>query len=398
MNVDSGVNLSHDSFRELHASCGRATHGAFRSTLGYNNAAVRQQVRFCTTADGVRIAYAIHGVGPPLVRAATWMTHLQHDWESPLWRHWLEGLAEGRMVVRYDERGSGLSDRDVPEVSLERSVADLEAVVDAAKLERFALLGTSQGGPTAIAYAARHPERVTKLVLYGAYARGRLHRGSEEAKRELDTMLALIATGWGQDNPAFRRFFTTLFAPDATSDQERWFDELQRLSTTPEMAVRIRRSRDDIDVSQIATHVRTPCLVLHARHDSAVPFAEGRLVATLIPGARFVPLEGRNHILLADEPAWNRFLEEANAFLGLVPLSAEPRPVLTRREAGVLGLAAEGLSNQTIASRLFLSERTVERHLANIYAKMGVAGRGARSVAVARFSRAMVADEGIQQR
>lgn len=353
---------------------------------------MRQQVRFCKAEDGVRIAYAIHGAGAPLVRAATWMTHLQHDWDSPLWKHWLQGLANGRTVVRYDERGCGLSDRDVAEVSLDRSVADLEAVVDAAGLKQFALLGTSQGGPTAVAYAVRHPERVNKLVLYGSYARGRLRRQSEGAKRELEAMLALIAVGWGQDNPAFRRVFTTLFVPDATPEQERWFDELQRLSTSPEMAVRIRRSRDKIDISELAPKVRAPTLVLHARDDAAVPFDEGRLLATLIPGARFVPLEGRNHILLASEPAWPRFLQELDGFLDSTPVSARERPALSRREASVLQLAAEGLSNEAIASRLFLSERTVERHLANVYAKFGVAGRGARAAAVARFSQAVAGD------
>ncbi|HLZ27617.1 MAG TPA: alpha/beta fold hydrolase [Chloroflexota bacterium] len=350
---------------------------------------MRQQIRFCTAEDGVRIAYAIHGGGAPLVRAATWMTHLQHDWDSPLWKHWLEGLASGRTVVRYDERGCGLSDRDVPELSLDRSVADLEAVVDATGLEQFALLGTSQGGPTAVAYAVRHPERVSKLVLYGSYARGRLRRGSESARRELEAMLALIAAGWGQDNPAFRRVFTTLFVPDATAEQERWFDELQRLSTAPEMAVRIRRSRDEIDISDLAPRVRTPTLILHARGDAAVPFQEGRLLATLIPSARFVPLEGRNHILLANEPAWPRFLQELDGFLGSTSVSTHVRPALSPREASVLRLAAEGLSNEAIAARLFLSERTIERHLANIYVKFGVAGRGARAAAVARFFRAL---------
>lgn len=355
---------------------------------------MRQEVRFCKAEDGVRIAFAIHGAGVPLVRAATWMTHLQHDWDSPLWKHWLEGLANGRTVVRYDERGCGLSDRDVAEVSLDRSVADLEAVVDAAGLKQFALLGTSQGGPTAVAYAVRHPERVNKLVLYGSYARGRLRRGSEGAKRELEAMLALIAAGWGQDNPAFRRVFTTLFVPEATPEQERWFDELQRLSTAPQMAVRIRRSRDEIDISDLAPQVRAPTLVLHARDDAAVPFEEGRLLATLIPGARFVSLEGRNHILLESEPAWPRFLQETDAFLDSPPLSTRDRPTLSRREASVLQLAAEGLSNHEIATRLFLSERTVERHLANIYAKIGVAGRGARAAAVARLSQALTRDGG----
>lgn len=350
----------------------------------------RQQVRFCTAPDGTRIAYATHGRGSPLVRTATWLTHLELDWESPVWRHWLEGLAEGHTVVRYDERGCGLSDRSVEDVSLEARVGDLEAVIDAAELERVDLLGMSQGGPVAIAYAARHPDRVDRLVLCATYARGRLRRDPSPGDREqAELMMSLIRMGWGQGHPAFRRLFTTLFIPEASPEQMEWFDELQRVTADPETALRIRAARNQDDVTDLAKHVASPTLVIHPRHDALVPFAEGRLVATLIPGARFVALESRNHILLADDPAWREFLGELHSFLGTaveIPPTNELSD-LSRRELEVLALVAEGLSNDEIAERLFLSVRTVERHLSNVYAKLRVSGKTARAAAAARFSR-----------
>jgi pimeloyl-ACP methyl ester carboxylesterase/DNA-binding CsgD family transcriptional regulator len=351
---------------------------------------VRQAVRFCTAPDGVRIAYAIHGTGPPLVRTATWLTHLEYDWESPVWRHWLEGLADGHTVLRYDERGCGLSDRDVKDFSLDARLADLEAVRRAAGLERFDLLGMSQGGCIAVAYAARHPERINRLILYGAYARGRLLRDpSPSARDHAELMISLIRMGWGQDLPAFRRLFTTLFIPDATAEQMAWFDELQRVTTDADTAVRIRHARNHDDVTREATLVAAPTLVLHPRDDALVPLAEGRLLATLIPDARFVVLDGRNHILLADEPAWGQFRAELGAFLGREePAPAATLSELSDRELDVLRLVADGLSNEEIAARLYLSVRTVERHLSNIYAKLRVSGKAARAAAAARFSRA----------
>jgi len=347
-----------------------------------------QEVRFCTAPDGVRIAYAIHGRGPPLVRTATWLTHLDFDWESPVWRHWLDGLAEGHTVLRYDERGCGLSDRDVDDLSLEARVADLEAVIEAAGLERFSMLGMSQGGPVAIAYAARHPERIDHLILCATYARGRLMRDPSPAAREHATlMVSLIRMGWGQDQPTFRRLFTTLFIPDATPEQMEWFDDLQRATTEAETAVRIRHARNQDDVTGEATQVATPTLVLHARDDALVPFSEGRLLATLIPGARLVPLESRNHILLANDPAWPVFLSEVREFTGTRVMAAlEPIEELSVREREVMRLVADGLSNEEIAERLFLSFRTVERHLSNVYVKLRVSGKAARAAAAARFS------------
>jgi len=272
---------------------------------------VRQELRFCSAPDGTRIAYAVHGRGAPLVRTATWLTHLEFDWQSPLWRHWLEGLADAHTVIRYDERGCGLSDRDIEDVSLDARLADLEAVIDAAGTERVALLGISQGGPLAIAFAARHPERVNRLVLFATFARGRLMRDPSPSDREqAQLMSSLIRMGWGQGLPAFRRLFTTLFIPEASPEQMEWFDELQRVTADPETAVRIRRARNHDDVTDEATRVACPTLVIHARDDALVPFAEARLLATLIPGARFVALDSRNHILLEDEPAWAQFRAE----------------------------------------------------------------------------------------
>jgi len=283
-----------------------------------------QAIRFCTSSDGARLAYATTGSGPPLVKAANWLSHLEFDNQSPVWRHWIQELSRDHTLVRYDERGCGLSDWTVDEFSLEAWVRDLEAVVDALELERFPLLGISQGGPIAIAYAARHPERVSQLILYGSYARGRNHRSlSDRQREERDLMLRMIGVGWGQDHAAFRQVFTSLFIPDATPEQAHWFNELQRVSTTPENAARIVGAFDTLDVRPLAPELDIPALVLHGSADLRVPFDEGRLLASLLPGARFVPLESRNHLLLESEPAWARFLHEVRTFLGL----DDPEPI-----------------------------------------------------------------------
>jgi pimeloyl-ACP methyl ester carboxylesterase/DNA-binding CsgD family transcriptional regulator len=347
---------------------------------------VKQEIRFCTASDGLRLAYAISGRGPPLVKAGNWLTHLEFDWESPVWRHWMEGLSARHTLVRYDERGCGLSDREVGELSLEQWVADLESVVEAAGVERFALLGVSGGGPVAVAYAVRHPDRVGRLVLYGTYARG---RGSWAAaqREQAEVLISLVRVGWAQANPVFRRVFTNLFIPEATPEQMEWFDELQRVTTSAENAVKLRRARQNVDVAALAAQVSVPTLVMHARDDALVPFEHGRLLATTIPGARLVTLEGRNHILLADEPVWQIFLSEFHTFLGTPePVTVGALSDLSAREREVMELVAGGLSNEEIAERLFLSVRTVERHLSNVYAKLRVSGKAARAAAAARFS------------
>lgn len=275
-----------------------------------------QQIRFCTAADGVRVAYATSGAGPPLVKPAHWLTHLEHDWESPVWRHWLRALSDGHTLVRYDERGSGLSDHDADDLSFESWVRDLETVVDAMGIERFPMICLSQACAVAIAYAVRHPERVSRLVLYGGYAQGIRARARSTAELdEADLVVRQVPMGWGRDNPAFRLFFAARFLPEGTPEQTRWFCELQRITTTPEIAVRLLASVADVDVVSLARQVRAPTLVLHAAGDGVVPFEQGRLLASLIPGARFVPLEGRNHVLLETEPAWPRFVHEVRRFL-----------------------------------------------------------------------------------
>jgi len=288
------------------------------------SSAIDQQIRFCTSSDGVGIAYATSGSGPPLVKAANWLSHLEFDGRSPVWRHWIRELSRYHTLVRYDERGCGLSDWNVDEFSLDAWVRDLEAVVDGLELERFPLLGISQGGPIAIAYATRHPERVSHLILHGSYARGVLHRGlSDQERDEREVMASLIRVGWGKDHPAFRQVFTSLFIPDGTTEQTQWFNELQRVSSTPENAARLFAAFSILDVRELAPQVRAPTLVLHGTGDMRIPFAEGRLLASLVPGARFVPIESRNHLILESEPGWPRFLREVRSFLGVQVDAAE---------------------------------------------------------------------------
>lgn len=277
---------------------------------------IEQEIRFCTTADDVRIAYAMVGDGPPLVKAANWLNHLEFDWKSPIWRHLLEEFGKDHLLVRYDERGNGLSDWNAEQYSFEAFVQDMESVIDAVGLERFPILGISQGGPVAIAYAVRHPEKVSHLILYGSYARGWAKRGlPSEAMERMLAQKTLIKLGWGQDNPAFRQLWTTLYIPDATPEQWQWFNDLHRVSTSPDNAIRLLDELGKIDVVDLLSQVKVPTLVLHCRDDVVVPFENGRLLAAKIPGARFVPLEGRNHILLEHEPAWPKFVKEVRRFL-----------------------------------------------------------------------------------
>ena len=289
--------------------------------------AALHEVRFCRTADDVRIAYAGVGEGSPLVWAAHWLSHLSYSWESPVWRHWTQEFAQDHCFVHYDERGNGLSDWDNTDFSLDAFVRDLEAVVDTLGFERFALIGSSKGGPTSIAYAARHPERVSHLVLYGTFAHRRQGDGFDLERRE--AIIALIRQGWTHDNPAFRQLLTSLFIPDATLEEMGWLNDLQRLSASAENAARLLRAVGDFNVLDLLPDIAVPTLVIHCRDDAAVPFEQGRLIASRIPGARFVALEGRNHILLPRDPAWASFVSEVRRFL-----REGTRPMLRTRRAG----------------------------------------------------------------
>jgi DNA-binding SARP family transcriptional activator/pimeloyl-ACP methyl ester carboxylesterase len=275
-----------------------------------------QEIRYFLSQDGVRIAYAIVGQGPPLVWTATFLRHLEFDWQSPIWQHWLEALASRYTLIRYDERACGLSDWDGDDISFEAWVHDLEALVDHLNLDRFRLLALSQAGAVAIAYAARHPERLSHLILHGAYARGRFHRqDNPQAAEEAQTLLSLTKLGWGKDNPAFRQVFSMQLMPEASKEQLVWFDELMRISMTPENAVRAEAEMYQINVLDLLPELRVPTLVTHSRYDAAVPFAEGRILASQIPGAQFVPLDSKNHLLLPSEAAWRHFARHVHGFL-----------------------------------------------------------------------------------
>ena len=336
------------------------------------------------------LAYAIDGEGPPLVKASNWLTHLDYERQSPVWRHWVRELSRGHRLIRYDERGCGLSDREFDGMpTLDTYVGDLAAVVDAAGLERFALLGLSGGGPTAIEYAARNPERVSQLVLYGTWARSRFPVGEREDE-QARLMTDLIRAGWGGAVPAFRQVFSSTFIPSASEEQKRWYDELQQVSSTGEMAARLWKSHGESDVSATAPRTRQPALVLHARQDRVVPYEEGRRLASLLPDARFVTLESDNHILQEGEAAWDAFLSEVRAFLGddeRAGTATADLSELSEREREVLELVAAGMGNDEIAERLFLSTRTVERHLSNVYVKLRLSGKSARAAAAARYSK-----------
>ena len=276
-----------------------------------------QEIHFCKTGDGVQLAYARIGQGPPLVKTGHWMTHIEFDLESPIWRHLYRELSRDHCFFRYDARGNGLSDREIRDITFEKFVDDLEAVVDAAGIDRFALLGISQGCAVSIAYAVRHPQRISHLVLLGGFAIGWKKRARTEAEKEAgEAMLTLMRVGWGQENPAFRQMFTSQFIPDANKEQADWFNEFQRISSSPADAARNLLANGEADVSSLLSQVKVPTLVMHARHDARVPFESGRRLAAGIPGARFVPLESRNHVMLEGEPALARFLEELRSFLG----------------------------------------------------------------------------------
>jgi pimeloyl-ACP methyl ester carboxylesterase/DNA-binding CsgD family transcriptional regulator len=348
---------------------------------------LHQHIAFSTSPDGTRIATAAIGRGPPLVRAAHWLSHVEFDADSPVWCPWLVALSRDHRYLRYDQRGCGLSDRDVTDVSLAAMVADLEAVTDELP-GPFPLIGMSQGGAVAIEYARRHPDRVSHLVLIGAYARGALRRPAGKGHRqEAEALLALVRLGWGRDNPAFRQVFTNQFIPGGTPEQHRWWTELERRTASPETAAAILSAFYQIDVIDAARALDLPVLVMHSRGDARVPFDEGRLLAELIPRARFVPMESDNHVLLPTEPAWPRFLAEMRGFLLGAPLETTQHRLsanLTPAEAKVFEHVVEGVDNRTIAARIGKSEKTVRNQVSAILSKTGHPTRAALIAALNR--------------
>ena len=342
-----------------------------------------QTSRYATASDGVRLAWTESGQGVPLVKAATWLTHLEHDLDSPVWRHWMAFFSNHFRFVRYDERGCGMSDWDVRDLSLARRVQDLETIVEAACLtEPFVLLGISHGAAVCIAYSVRHPEQVARMVLCGGFARGALRRGDEEARR-MQRAIIDLADLWGSDNPAFRQVFTSRFIPEGTEEQLHWFNDLCRKTTSPDRAGRLLRTRAETDVTDLLKEVRTPTLVIHASNDAIAPLSEGRCLASDIPGAQFVELDSRNHVLLEHEPAWARFREAVLEFTNRSTRRAAAFDTLSRRERETLALLAEALTNAEIAERLGISEKTVRNHLSHLFDKLGVWSR-AQAIVFAR--------------
>ncbi len=333
-------------------------------------------VRFATAPDGVRLAWTVSGDGPALVKAANWLTHLDYDRESLVWSHWVDFLANHFSYYRYDERGLGLSEHDVDDVSPDTWAPDLEAVVNAAKPEKpFVLLGISQGCGPALSYAAKYPEHVSHLIIYGGYLQGWAKRSAEEARRR-SAIRELVETGWGQQNPAFRRVYTSMFLPEGTEDQLAWFDELCARSTSPQHAARLMDEQGHADFSNLPYKVSVPTLVMHCTEDGVVPFTQGVEIASRIPNAEFVQIESRNHILLPDEPGWETLKSLVLEFTGHRGGAEHPMFAdLSDRERQVLTRITAGDSNAEISATLFISEKTVKNHITSIFDKLGVSNR-----------------------
>lgn len=327
--------------------------------------AIHQEIRFCSSVDGIQLALAINGAGPHLVKAATWLTHIERDMECSHTRQWIDELSRKHTLVTYDTRGCGLSDRRAADISLDAWVQDLEAVADTLQIDKFPLLGISCGAAVAVAYAARHPERVSQLILFGGYATSYLTTGNLDPKitEEAETLLKVAALGWGTGGQAFRQVFVSKFMPNATQEQQRDFDEYQRLTATPEMATLCLRAMFNINVKEAAKRVRCPTLVFHARRDQLVLFDQGRKLASLIPGARLVPIESDNHVPFVGEACWPTITQEMRVFLG----ESDSQPdmaALTSRQVEVLQRVSQGMTDKQIAKSLLLSPRTVEMHVA----------------------------------
>ena len=346
---------------------------------------IRQRVRYVTASDGTRLAWADAGGGPVVVKAANWLTHLEYEWESPVWKHWMQFFSGSFRLVRYDERGCGMSEWHGGALSIDQWADDLERVIEAARPDGpVTLLGISQGAATCIRYAIRHPERVARMIFYGGYARGALRRHTPETEAQYRAMIDLARVAWGQANPTFRQVFTSRFIPGGTAEQLQWFNDLCLKTTTGDVFSQLLTARGTVDIVPLLGQVRTPTLVLHARDDEVTPVAEGRLMASGIPGAEFVELDSRNHILLEHEPAWQRFRDAVLAFVRPdAAVTGSAFAALSVREREVLALMTEGLSNTDIAARLNISEKTVRNHASNLFDKLGVWSR-AQAIVFAR--------------
>jgi pimeloyl-ACP methyl ester carboxylesterase/DNA-binding CsgD family transcriptional regulator len=348
----------------------------------------RQKIRFCTSADGTRIAYATCGSGPPLVWVQPWYHHLEFDWDSPVWAPWLSLLARHHTLVRYDWRGCGLSDRERVQFSFDRYAEDLGAVIAAAGLDRFVLFGMSgSGGAVTMTYAVRHPGRVTHLVLCGPNTHGPLGDSpTAEQEAEAQARLKVFELGWPNENPGYGQFFASMHIPDATAEQCRSYNDLLRRTTSPANTISLLNTFNRLNVQDIVPKVACPTLVLHSRGDPIISFDQGRKVAALIPEARFVSLESRNRIVLDTEPAWQQLDSALTDFLPVVSAERGTSPVLddlTAREREILQVVAEGLDNHEIAARLDISEKTVRNHVSTIFSKLQLRSR-AQAVALAR--------------
>jgi pimeloyl-ACP methyl ester carboxylesterase/DNA-binding CsgD family transcriptional regulator len=353
---------------------------------------MEQRIAFVRSKDQTNIAYALSGEGPPLVRAGTWLTHVQHDWDSPIWAHWLRFMSARHTLVRYDPRGCGLSQSDVDNITFEDWVDDLEAVVDELGLETFPLFGMSQGAAVAVEYSIRHPQRVSQLILYAPFVTG--WRGVESAGAQLwSTLEQLVLAGWGDANMAFPAMFAHLFLPESPLETRNWYAELQRKSASREVAGRFMKILAEMHVFSHLKRVTRPALVIQLAREQVIDPQTVVGIAGEIRGSEFVSIDSSNHILLEDEPGWEQFKA---VFMRLVPgvaarvssaTTADPHALeqLSKREREILERIARGLSNQQIADGLFISEKTVRNHVTSIFDKLGVSSR-AQAIVLARES------------
>jgi len=362
---------------ELHGATTPLTPAGRACTID----AMDQRIAFARSKDKTTIAYALSGEGPPLVRAGTWLTHVHHDWESPIWAHWLRFMSERHTLVRYDPRGCGLSQTDVDTLTFDDWVADLEAVVDRLELESFPLFGMSQGAAVAAEYAIRHPERVTQLTLYAPLMTG-WHDRSNAFAQQWQLMEQLVLAGWGESNMAFPSMFASLFLPNSRPETRQWYAELQRKSASKQVAGRFMHLLGGLSMFSRLKEIRAPTLVIQIAREQVIDPRTVTGIAGEIPGSQFVSIDSSNHILLEDEPGWQEFKK---AFAHHVPGAAaaphrstdarERIAQLSNREQRILGEIAKGLSNREIAESLFISEKTVRNHITSVFDKLGVSSR-----------------------